>query len=86
MSNIDNKQLFNPSNKIMLYNYKGNHFITGSYCGFDFTNLNTGVLINNKIYCPTCCTAYNIENGMIDEGCSLRNLSSFPTQIRKGMI
>ena len=78
--------MFKPTDKIILYNYKGKHYITGAFCGFDFTNLSKGVLINNKMYCPTCCTGYNIENGMVDEGPSMRNLSTFPNQIRKGVL
>lgn len=86
VSDLKNKTLFKPTDKIILYNYKGKHYITGAFCGFDFTNLSKGVLINNKMYCPTCCTGYNIENGMVDEGPSMRNLSTFPNQIRKGVL
>jgi hypothetical protein len=38
------------------------------------------------MYCPTCGTAYNIENGMVDEGPSMRNLAVYPNQLRKGLI
>ena len=58
----------------------------GSYCGFDFTNLATGALLGEKLICPTCCSSYDIKNGLVDIGPSMRNLSNFSISVRDGEI
>lgn len=58
----------------------------GSFCGFDYTNLATGVLLGEKLICPTCASTYNIMNGLVDEGPSLRNLSTFAMNQREDNI
>ena len=57
--------------------HKSRLYALGSYCGFDFTNLATGALLGEKLICPTCCSSYDIKNGLVDIGPSMRNLSSF---------
>ena len=56
------------------------YYAVGSFCGFDYTNLATGVLLGQKLVCPTCGSGYNIENGFVDNGPSLRNISTFLLQ------
>ena len=72
--------------KVILYKRKGKYYSTGSFCGYDFTDLNDGIFIGNKIICPTCSSTYNIENGLVDQGPSLRNISSFPVSIREKKV
>lgn len=61
-----NENKFHPTDKIILMKHKGNHYATGSFCGFDFTNLATGALIGEKLICPTCGSNYDIKNGYVD--------------------
>ena len=82
----NNSEEFRPMDKVIIYNKEGKYFCTGSFCGFDFTDLNDGIFIGNKIICPTCSSIYNIENGLADQGPTLRNISSFPTNIRKKKV
>lgn len=42
--------------------------------------------MGEKLICPTCGSNYNISNGYVDQGPSLRNLSSFHTQTREGQV
>lgn len=79
----DDKNLFLPTDKAIIYNYKEKYYCTGSFCGFDFTDLSTGIYVGNKIICPTCGSNYNITNGIIEQGPSMRNISSFVTRVRK---
>jgi len=77
---------FLPMDKVMVFNFGGKHYATGSFCGFDFTDLNNGVYLGDKIICPTCGSVYNITNGLIEQGPSMRNISSFPMQTRKKKV
>jgi apoptosis-inducing factor 3 len=72
--------------KIMLIKHQGKYYSTGSYCGFDYTNLATGALIGEKLICPTCGSTYDIKNGYVDQGPSLRSISSFVCQVRDGEV
>ena len=80
------KTKFYPTDKIIVLNHKGRIYAVGSYCGFDFTNLATGALLGEKLICPTCCSSYDVKNGLVDIGPSMRNLSSFNVSTRDGEI
>ena len=82
----ENKEIFHPYDKILLYRYGKKHYCTGSYCGFDFTDLNKGIYIGEKIICPTCGSTYNIKNGSVDQGPSMRNITAFPLRTRNGFV
>jgi len=75
---FDNEK-FHPTDKIILAKHNDKVYATGSFCGFDYTNLATGAFLGEKLICPTCGTTYNITNGFVDQGPSLRNISSFLT-------
>jgi len=77
---------YHPTDKIILMKQKGQHYATGSFCGFDFTNLATGALIGEKLICPTCGSNYDIKNGYVDQGPSMRSLSSFVVNERDDMV
>lgn len=80
------RNLFLPLDKVLVYKHGEKYHATGSFCGFDFTNLDEGVYLGDKISCPTCGSIYNITNGLIEQGPSMRNLASFPIQIRKNKV
>lgn len=77
---------FYPTDKIIVLKHKDQLYALGSYCGFDFTNLATGALLGEKLICPTCLSSYDIKNGLVDIGPSMRNLSSFAIKTREGKI
>lgn len=77
---------FHPTDKIILCKHQGEHHALGSFCGFDFTNLATGALIGEKLICPTCGSNYDIKNGYVDQGPSMRSLSSFVVNERDGKV
>jgi len=77
---------FYPTDKIIVMKHKGELRALGSYCGFDFTNLATGALLGEKLVCPTCCSSYDIRNGLVDIGPSMRNLSNFSINVRDEQI
>ena len=66
--------------------HAGKHYVTGSYCGYCFTNLATGALLGEKLVCPSCMSAYNIVNGTVEQGPTMRNISSFEVAIREKQI
>ncbi len=72
-----NDKIYHYTDKIILAKHKDKYYATGAFCGFDYTNLATGALIGEKLICPTCGSAYDIKNGFVDQGPTLRNLSSF---------
>lgn len=82
----DDPDLFRPMNKVLIFNRNGKYHATGSYCGHDFTDLENGILVGNQIICPTCGSAYNIETGIVEEGPSMRNISTFPISVRKKKV
>ena len=82
----ENKDKFNPYDKILVYKYGTKYYCTGSFWGFDFTDLNDGIYIGDKIICPTWGSFYWIKNGSVDQGPSMRNITSFPLRNRKGFI
>ena len=61
-----NKLVFYPTDNIILMKHAGKHYVTGSYCGYCFTNLATGALLGEKLVCPSCMSAYNIVNGTVE--------------------
>lgn len=71
------ENMYHPTDKVIIYKLNDKYYATGSFCGFDFTNLGTGVFLGNKVICPTCGSSYNVENGFVDQGPSMRNISSF---------
>ena len=78
ISDAFNKDKFYPTDKIILCMRNDKYYALGSFCGFDFTNLATGALIGEKLICPTCGSNYDITSGIVDQGPTMRNLSSFP--------
>jgi len=42
--------------------------------------------LGEKLICPSCCSNYDIKNGLVDIGPSLRNLSSFNISVREDKI
>jgi len=40
------------------------------------------VILGEKLICPTCGSTYNVVNGFVDQGPSIRNISSFLIQQR----
>lgn len=81
-----NPDKFYPTDKIIVLKHHDILYAVGSYCGFDFTNLATGALLGEKLICPTCCSAYDVKNGLVDIGPSMRNLSSFNIKVREEKI
>lgn len=72
-----NENVFHPTDKIIVLKHNDHYFATGSFCGFDYTNLATGAFLGEKLICPTCGSNYNVTNGFVDHGPSIRNISSF---------
>lgn len=81
-----NKDIFHPTDKVIVLKHKGQHYALGSYCGFDFTNLARGALLGEKLICPTCCSSYDIKSGIVDIGPTMRNIASFNTSFREGKV
>jgi nitrite reductase/ring-hydroxylating ferredoxin subunit len=71
------EDVYHPTDKILLCKLNDMYYALGSFCGFDFTNLGTGVFLGEKIICPTCGSTYNVKSGFVDQGPSMRNLASF---------
>ena len=86
ISDAFNPAKFYPTDKIIITKHKDQLYALGSYCGFCFTNLATGALLGEKLICPCCCSSYDIKNGLVDIGPSMRNLSSFSIKTRDGQI
>lgn len=82
----NNSKLFHPIDKVIVYKKEDKVYCTASFCGYDYSDLNDGIYLGDKVICPTCGTTYNMTDGIVDSGASLRNISSFPCQIRKNMI
>ena len=38
--------------------------------------------MGDKIVCPTCLSAYDVTNGIVDNGPSMRNITSFNVTVR----
>lgn len=57
---------FHPTDKVIIAKHNNQYYATGSFCGFDYTNLATGAFLGEKLICPTCGSTYNIENGYVD--------------------
>lgn len=81
-----NDQKFHPTDKVIIAKHNGQHYACGSFCGYDFTSLATGAFLGQKLICPTCGSTYNIQNGFVEQGPSLRNISSFLIQVREENI
>jgi nitrite reductase/ring-hydroxylating ferredoxin subunit len=60
------EKTFHPTDKVVIAKHNGTYHATGSFCGFDYTNLATGALLGEKLICPTCGSTYNILNGFVD--------------------
>jgi nitrite reductase/ring-hydroxylating ferredoxin subunit len=67
-----------PENHVIVYNYKDQPYITSSFCGYDGFDLSKGVFIGNKIICPNCGSSFDVTNGKVEDGPSLRNIASLP--------
>ncbi|CDW84041.1 pyridine nucleotide-disulphide oxidoreductase family protein [Stylonychia lemnae] len=81
-----NDNLFHPTDRVIIAKHEGQYHAVGSFCGFDYTNLATGAFLGEKLICPTCGSTYDIKNGFVDQGPSLRNISSFSTSIREEQV
>ena len=57
---------FHEADKVLLMKHQDVMYATGSFCGYDFTNLSTGALMGEKLICPTCESAYDIKTGQVD--------------------
>jgi nitrite reductase/ring-hydroxylating ferredoxin subunit len=68
---------FHPTDKIIVIKHRDTYYALGAFCGFDYSSLAKGALIGEKLICPTCTSTYDIKNGFIDAGPTLRNISSF---------
>lgn len=86
ISNVDDENSFDETNKIIVYNHEGKYYATAAFCSYDYTILSNGVVLNDKVFCPTCGSGYNLTNGFVDDGPALRNIASFPCQTRKGIV
>ena len=71
---------FHPTDKVVIAKHLDKYYAVGSFCGFDYTNLATGALLGDKLICPTCGSTYNVKSGLVDQGPSIRNISSFLIQ------
>lgn len=72
-----NESVFHPTDKIIVAKHQDTYYALGAFCGFDYTPLAKGALIGEKLICPTCSSTYDIKNGHIDTGPTMRNISSF---------
>lgn len=72
--------------KILVYRIEDNYFATGSFCGYDLTDLKDGVFLGDKIICPTCFSSYHVEHGYDEEGPNTKYLSTFPVSLRDGKL
>ncbi len=77
------KEKFHPTDKIILCKHQDKNYCLGAFCGFDYTNLATGALLGERLFCPTCGSAYDIKNGYVDNGPTLRAISSFVVNVRE---
>lgn len=77
---------YHPTDKVVVGKHNDKYYAVGSFCGFDYTNLATGAFLGDKLICPTCGSTYNIASGFVDQGPSLRNISSFLVQTREGKV
>ena len=82
VSNPNDSTKFSPTDKLILAKIDQKYYALGTFCGFDYTDLSSGAFLGEKLICPTCGSAYNITNGMVETGPSMRNLSSFLVQER----
>ena len=80
------EEKFHATDKIILLKHKGKYYATGAFCGFDYTPLAKGALLGEKLYCPTCASSYDIRNGFVDNGPSMRSISSFNVSTREEAI
>ena len=80
------EDLYHPTDKVIIGKLNGRYYAIGSFCGFDYTNLAKGAFLGEKIICPTCGSNYSIRTGFVDQGPSMRNISSFPINTREDNI
>ena len=84
---FNDETLFHPTEKIIIYKYDGTYFSTGSFCSYCYTDIGAeGVYLGDKMYCPQCCSGFDIKTGYVDEGPAMRGLSSFMLQRRDGKV
>lgn len=79
----DPKKYFN---KVVVFHANDNYYATSSFCGYDLTDLKDGVLLGNKIICPTCMSEYNIENGTPEHGPNMKFLATFPVSLKENKL
>lgn len=66
---------------MLVYNYKGDYYVTGSFCPYDKEDLKEGAFLGNKIVCAKWGSAFCIVTGTVENGPALRNLSAFPIDL-----
>ena len=81
-----NDKVFHPTDKVIIAKFNDKYHAVGSFCGFDYTNLATGAFLGDKLICPTCGSTYNISSGFVDQGPSMRSISTFMVQTREGNV
>jgi len=86
ISDAFNENEFNETDKIIILKHDNMYYALGSFCGFDFCDLSTGVLLGEKLICSNCSSEYHIKSGMPDLGPNMRSLTQFPCRSRKGKI
>ena len=77
---------YHPTDKVIIAKHLDKYYAVGSFCGFCYSNLAQGAFLGEKLICPTCGSTYNVMNGFVDQGPSLRNISSFLIQQRDNKI
>ena len=77
---------FHPTDKVLILKHDDKYYALGSFCGFDFSNLGQGALLGEKLICPTCNSSYDIKSGHVENGPTMRNLSTFSIKVRNEKV
>ncbi|CAI2387138.1 unnamed protein product [Moneuplotes crassus] len=74
---------YGEKDKVLVHNYQGDYYVTGSFCSYDGADMRNGCLFGNKLTCSSCGSAFNIESGSVENGPAVRNISAFPIDINR---
>lgn len=77
---------FNYFQKMLVFKIGDNYFSTGSFCSYDLVDLKEGILLGEKLVCPSCLSEYNVSDGIVESGPACKNLASFPVSLRENKI
>lgn len=77
---------FNYFQKLLVFKIGNDYHATGSFCSYDLTDLKEGILLGDKVTCPTCLSEYYITDGSVENGPAVKNLAYFPVQMRDDKI